>query len=253
MGDFEQVISLIDAYNMLQSDRVNDKEQLVEAILAGYGINLEPEQMEELLANRTMFGLPVDSKVEYIIKQLDEQQVDVLRKVLEQDIHKISKVPNMSDENFVGNSSGVAIKFKLLPFEQNTKNKERYLEKGLRERFEAYNNYLVAINQMSKVPTYDVDIIFKRNLPQNDLENSQMVNNLTGLIDDKTLAGQISFVGNAEEVVEANREEELEKYAGEVGEFGSLEQTADVVGAKVEGEVVKKQETLLEKLSNLLK
>ena len=27
LGDFEPVISLIDAYNLLQSDRVNDKEQ----------------------------------------------------------------------------------------------------------------------------------------------------------------------------------------------------------------------------------
>lgn len=32
-GDFEQQISLIDAYNVLMSDRVNDKEQLVDAIL----------------------------------------------------------------------------------------------------------------------------------------------------------------------------------------------------------------------------
>ena len=32
-GDFEQVISLIDAYNTLQSDRVNDKEQFVDSLM----------------------------------------------------------------------------------------------------------------------------------------------------------------------------------------------------------------------------
>jgi len=199
MGDFEQVISLIDAYNLLQSDRINDKEQLVEAILVGYNVNLEDDQMEKLLINRTMFGLPEDSKVEYLIKTLDEGQVDILRRTLEDDIHKISKVPNMADENFAGNSSGVAIRYKLLAFEQNIKNKERYFEKGLIERIQIYNNYLSAISEMKEVPIYEVDAVFKRNLPQNLLEMSQIISNLRGVVDDGTLIGQIPFVDDVEE------------------------------------------------------
>ena len=35
-GDFEQVISLIDAYDTLESDRINDKTQFTDALL---GIN----------------------------------------------------------------------------------------------------------------------------------------------------------------------------------------------------------------------
>lgn len=212
MGDFEQVISLIDGYNLLQSDRVNDKEQLVEAILVGYNVNLEKQQMQELLENRTMFGLPLDSKVEYLIKAMDEGQVDILRQTLEQDIHKIAKVPNMSDENFVGNASGVAIRYKLLAFEQSVSNKERYFEKGLLERFALYNNYLKSLNKMPVVPVYEVDVVFKRNLPQNDLEISQMINNLAPYVDDETLVGLLTFVNNAKAVVEANRKEDKEKW-----------------------------------------
>lgn len=222
MGDFEQVLSLIDAYNILMSDRVNDKEQLVEAILVGYNVTLEKDQMKDLLENRTMFGLPMDSKVEYLIKALDEGQIDILRQNLENDIHKIAKVPNMSDENFVGNASGVAIRYKLLAFEQSVSNKERYFEKGLLERFEIYNNYLVSITKMSKVPKYEVDVVFKRNLPQNDLEISQMINNLAGFVDDETLVGQVSFVDDAKEVVKKNREEEREKANLEMAQFGSM-------------------------------
>ncbi len=228
MGDFEQVISLIDAYNILQSDRVNDKEQLVEAILVGYNVNLEKPQMAELLENRTMFGLPMDSKVEYLIKALDEGQVDILRQTLEKDIHKIAKVPNMSDENFVGNASGVAIRYKLLAFEQSVSNKERYFEKGLLERFELYNNYLVNINKMSLVPRYEVDVIFKRNLPQNDLETSQMINNLSGFVDDETLVGQISFVDDAKEVVEKKKKESEEEMNKEVAQFATFEPTSNL-------------------------
>lgn len=211
LGDFEPVITLIDAYNLLQSDRVNDKEQLVDAILCMYGMDFDEEQAEMLKASRMLANIPVDGRVEYLVKTLQEGDVDVLRKNLENDIHKISMVPNMSDENFVGNSSGVAIRYKLLAFEQNVKNKERYMEKGLMERFELYNNYLVAISKMSEVPVEEVDAVFTRNLPSNDYEVSQMINNLADFVDSETLISQLSFIKDASEIVEAKKKEDEAK------------------------------------------
>lgn len=211
LGDFEPVISLIDAYNLLQSDRVNDKEQLVDAILCLYGIDFDSEQAEMLKESRMIANIPSDAKVDYLVKTLQENDVDILRQNLEADIHKISMVPNMSDNNFVGNSSGVAIRYKLLAFEQNIKNKERYMEKGLMERFELYNNYLTALSKMSEVPIAEVDAIFTRNLPSNDYEISQMINNLADFIDHETLISQLSFVKNAKEIVEIKKREDEEK------------------------------------------
>lgn len=208
LGDFEPVISLIDAYNLLQSDRVNDKEQLVDAILCLYGMDFDEEQAEMLKESRMLANIPIDGKVEYLVKTLQEGDVDVLRKNLEADIHKISMVPNMSDENFVGNSSGVAIRYKLLAFEQNIKNKERYMEKGLMERFELYTNYLVSIAKMSEVPIEEVDVVFTRNLPSNDYEVSQMINNLSDFVDKETLISQLSFIKDASEIVALKEKEE---------------------------------------------
>jgi SPP1 family phage portal protein len=212
MGDYEPVISLIDAYNTLQSDRINDKEQLVDAILCLYGMDFDEEQADMLKDSRMLANIPTDGKVEYLVKTLHETDVDVLRKNIEADIHKISMTPNMSDENFVGNSSGVAIRYKLLAFEQNIKNKERYMEKGLMERFSIYNNYLVAVSKMTKIiPIEDVDAVFKRNLPSNDLEISQMINNLSDYVDAETLVSQLSFIKDASEIVELKKKEDEEK------------------------------------------
>lgn len=211
LGDFEPVITLIDAYNLLQSDRVNDKEQLVDAILCMYGMDFDDEQAEMLKESRMLANIPVDGRVEYLVKTLQEGDVDVLRQNIENDIHKISMVPNMSDENFVGNSSGVAIRYKLLAFEQNIKNKERYMEKGLMERFKLYNNYLVAISKMSEVPVEEVDAVFTRNLPSNDYEISQMINNLSDFVDTETLISQLSFIKDASEVIEAKKLEDESK------------------------------------------
>lgn len=211
LGDFEPVISLIDAYNLLQSDRVNDKEQLVDAILCLYGMDFDQEQANMLSESRMLANIPSDGRVEYLVKTLQENDVDVLRQNLEADIHKISMVPNMSDNNFVGNSSGVAIRYKLLAFEQNIKNKERYMEKGLMERFKLYNNFLTTRSKMRKVPVEEVDAVFKRNLPSNDLEISQMINNLTDHVDTETLISQLSFVKDASEIVEAKKKEDEAK------------------------------------------
>lgn len=207
LGDFQPVISLIDAYNILQSDRINDKEQLVEAILVGYGFNLTPEQKKDLKNDRMMFGLNKDDKLEYLIKTFNEGDIDVLRKNIENDIHKISMCPNMSDENFIGNGSGVALSYKLLPFEQNTKNKERYFEKGLKERFQLYNEYLSQLSKIPDIPMTDVDVVFKTSLPQNLLETSQIINNLTNLVDKETLIGLLPFVKDASEVIEKVKQE----------------------------------------------
>ena len=211
MGDFEPVISLIDAYNLLQSDRINDKEQLVDAILCMYGMDFDNDQAEMLKTSRMLANLPVDGKVEYLIKTLQEADVDILRQNIESDIHKISMVPNMSDENFVGNSSGVAIRYKLLAFEQNIKNKERYMEKGLMERFKLYNHFLTTISKMSEVPVEEVEAVFKRNLPSNDYEISQMIVNLADYVDAETLISQLSFIKDASEIVELKKKEDEAK------------------------------------------
>lgn len=215
LGDFEPVISLIDAYNLLQSDRVNDKEQLVDAILCMYGIDFDSEQADMLRESRMLANIPTDGRVEYLSKNLQETDVDILRQVLEADIHKISMVPNMADREFANNSSGVAIRYKLLAFEQHVKNKERYFEKGLVERFKLYNTYLATKSQMQLIPIEEIDVTFKRNLPSNDFEISQMICNLADFVDRETLVSQLSFIKDASEIVEMKEKEDnakMDKY-----------------------------------------
>ena len=208
LGDFETVVSLIDAYNLIQSDRVNDREQLVDAILCFYGMKFTPEQMAELKEHRMISNIPMDGKIEYLIKTLNESDTDILRKNIENDIHKISMTPNLADENFANNSSGVAISYKLLAFDQNIKNKERYFERGLMERFRLYNNFLNTKSSMPIVPTEEVDAIFKRNLPRNDYETSQMILNIQGIVDKELLVSQLSFVRDSKETVELAAKED---------------------------------------------
>lgn len=253
LGDYEPVISLIDAYNLLQSDRVNDKEQLVDAILCLYGMDFDDEQAEMLKDSRMLANIPTDGRVEYLVKTLQEGDVDILRQNIENDIHKISMVPNMSDANFVGNSSGVAIRYKLLAFEQNIKNKERYMEKGLMERFELYNNYLTALSKMSEVPIEEVDAVFTRNLPSNDFEISQMINNLADYVDAETLISQLSFVKDASEIVELKKKEDEAKPKNPYDELFNNNQIGDANNEKQDDPMGESQEDTKNTLDDTLK
>lgn len=218
VGDFEPVISLLDAYNILQSDRVIDRERLVDAILAFYGMDLSKDDQEDLQESRTIANVPSDAKIEYIVKNINEADADVLRSAILADIHKISMTPDMSDQNFAGNSSGVALQYKLLAFEQHIKDKERYFESALVHRFRVYNYLLASVNKMKKVEPSEIDVVFRRALPQNDLEVSQMINNLTDIVDRETLVSRLSFVQDAKETVElAQKERETDLKLGNYG------------------------------------
>lgn len=209
-GDFEQEISLIDAYNTLMSDRLNDKEQFVDAFLLLLGIDIDSEQAKKLKAEKILCG-EIDGKAEYLSKSLNEADTEVLRNAIKEDIHKISMVPDLTDAEFAGNMSGVAIKYKLLGFEQNIRNKERLFEKGLRERLEIYIKILSFKSAMADVPVHRIDVEFHRNLPANELELSQMIANLSGLVSDETLLSRVPFVTDAKEEAKLAAKERQKK------------------------------------------
>lgn len=211
-GNFEPVLSLIDAYNTLQSDRVNDREQLADAILVLKNFTLNDKKQGELRDNRLLTSVPADGDAYYLTKPLSEADADILKHSVADDIHKFSKTPNLSDENFVGNSSGVALNYKLLAFEEETKTRERHIEKGLKKRLRLYfnlaNNLTANAGGKTIKDIAKVDVVFNRNLPKNDFETSQMIVNLQGIVKDEYLVKQLSFVDSAEKALVENQPDE---------------------------------------------
>ncbi len=197
-GDFEQVTSLIDAYNTLQSDRVNDKEQFVDAILLIKGQVLGDSSTEESETYKAIkeFGvMTIDDggDAKWLTRQFDESSVDILRKALENDIHKFSGVPSMSDISFSGNASGVAMRYKLLAFEQMTKIKERYFSEGLKLRLKMISNALFTMSAI-KTDTEDIEILFTHSLPENEAELAQTANLLKDIVPGDKLMKLLPFI-----------------------------------------------------------
>ncbi len=197
-SDFGQVTGLIDAYNLLQSDRVNDKEQFVDAILLikGQILGDTPDEESETYRAIREFGVMTmddGGDARWLTRQLDEGSVELLRKSLESDIHKFSGVPCMDDVNFSGNASGVALRYKLLAFEQLTKIKERYFAEGLRLRLKMISNAMFALSGIQIDPS-DLEIFFTHSLPENETEMAQTVSLLKDIVPREKLMKLIPFV-----------------------------------------------------------
>lgn len=214
-GDFVRVISLIDAYDLLESDRVNDKQQFADALLVltgCVGFNESADATDtrtpaERLRENKLISLPdKDASAQWLTKQLNEADADVLRNALKSDIHKFSMVPDLTDEQFAGNSSGVAMKYKLLGLEQLTKVKERWFREALRTRLRLFSNFLNLLGGQA-LDADAVQMTFTRSLPINELETAQMVQALKGIVPDEILVKQVPFVQDADAAMEMMKQQ----------------------------------------------
>ncbi|MDA9472826.1 phage portal protein [Enterococcus sp. 5H] len=203
-GDFEQALTLIDAYNILQSDRLNDKEAFVDAILFIQGFSLEDGAGQQLQEDKILQA-PGDKNTTaagYLTKELNEDGVTLLRSSLLDDIHKITYVPNMNDEKFSGNVSGEAMKYKLFGLLQLMSVKSRYMIKGLRQRLEIFAH--IENVKGKAIDVTGTKIKLKPNLPINtsDIVNQIVSAHQAGILPLKLLLSWLPDIDDVEEVLE---------------------------------------------------
>ena len=212
-GDFEGVITLVDAYNKSQSLTLDDMEDFTDAflILKGMG-GTDVNDVKELRRNKVI-SLDDGGNAEWLIKNINDTYVENVKTRLQKDIHKFSNIPDMSDESFTGNTSGVAIKYKLIGLEQIRSRKEREFKKGLQRRIELISN-IRQLKSQTPIDFRDIEITFTANIPANTEEQANIVKSLTGLVSQKRLLSLLPFVTDpAEEMEELRKEDEADKAA----------------------------------------
>ena len=223
-GDFEGVVSLIDAYDKMESDSLDDFDYFVDAYLVLSGLNADSEDVARMKENRIIL-LDQDSDAEWLIKNGDSSGTDSVKTRIDKDIHKFAQVPDMTDEAFAGNASGVAIKYKTMPMENLVAVKERKFKKGLQKRIEL----IFAILGL-KGSTHDwraIDITFTRNLPTNETELAQMVSVLDGIVSSETLLSQLPFVDNIDDELDRLKEQKEENMAAFYNESENFLEDSD--------------------------
>ncbi|MGH0775283.1 phage portal protein [Bacillus mobilis] len=199
-GDFEKVVPLIDAYDKAVSDQVNDMEYMADSFLVLKNVSVDADDIRDMKNNRT---LVLDSVVEgagasaeWLVKKTDNATIESYKNRLQQDIHKFSYTPDLTDTNFGSNLSGISLQYKFMGLEQICGNKERLFKMSLVERVTLIANIL-NIKGGNYSPS-EVEMQFTRNLPFNLPEKVQLVKDLYGILPNDTLLAQLPFVLDAQ-------------------------------------------------------
>jgi len=222
LSDFESIIELQDAYNSLLSDRQDNQDSFAQAmlVLAGSALGHTQEEMKEgkkFLKKTKILQVDEDTVAQYLVKTTDEAGVQVIQDQLASDIHKFAMVPDLSDEQFAGNASGVAMAYKLFGTDQVVSKKQSMMQRGFTIRCKLYD---YRINNPSLNPSYtylaDVEnmtITFNLNSVQ-DL--SYIATALSQLVTSKVLSLQtartlVSAIPDPDEETERVRQESEEE------------------------------------------
>ena len=120
---------------------------------------------------------------------------------LEKNIYTFSQVPNLSDESFAGNLSGVAIRFKLFGLETKCIIKERKMEKAIRELVRVLS-VPIHVSTGKEIDLMNLKVEFTRNVPNNLTEIVDTVAKLDGKVDKETLLSLLPFIDNPKEVLD---------------------------------------------------
>lgn len=205
MGDFEAEISLIDAYDSAQSDTANYMNDLNDALLFISG-DLKSAELNDpknvALMKEANFllaesGMTADGKqtnvdAKFLYKQYDVAGTEAYKDRILNDIHLLSKVPNINNLNFNSTSSGIALLYKMIGLEQSRMFKISFYTRALKRRYELISN----IHKAVSAPAIEADKLtftFHANIPQDIWAEIKAFIDAGGFISQKTLADNTTF------------------------------------------------------------
>lgn len=211
-GDYEPVLSLQDAINQTLSDRVKDKNRFASAMIVAKGMIFgetadEVDETITKLKDQEYVSIPRDADLSYLVKTFDESGVQVLVDDIKSDLHKISRIPDLSDQAFASNSSGVAIKFKLQGLNNLAQSLISMFHKGFTRRCKLYN-YSMFGEQGANID--EMGITFRFDIPADLINEANALNTYyqAGVISRRTAVENCPYVEDADKELERIEEEE---------------------------------------------
>ena len=192
---FDQIITLQDAYNELLSAEVDDFQSFADSYLVLKGMmGTDPEDLADMKRNRALL-LDSDADASYLTKNISDTQIENMLNNINDAIHKIANSPDFNSDKFMA-QTGIAMRFKLVQFENASSAIEAEMRKALQRRIELI--CAIANLKGSESVWRDIKITFTRNLPTNLTETAQVVNSLRGLVSDQTLLSLLPFVEDSQ-------------------------------------------------------
>ena len=181
-------------------------QSVANAFLALYGMQ-GTTQKDIDQANRTrILSLSEGGRAEFVVKNLNHEALGQLEENLRRSIFQLSMTPDLSDQAFSGNVSGVAMQYKLWGIEQVRSAKERSFTDGLRLLLAALSGGMKVLG--GNADFNEGTITFYKNLPQNHAELAETLLSLSPILSQRTILEQLPWVSDPEEELKRRAEEQ---------------------------------------------
>ena len=202
---FDCVLTLQDASNELVSAEIDDYSAFCDAYLTLVGVDADVDDIAAMKENRVLV-LPEGATAAWLTKNANDAQVENILKRIHESIYRIAQCPDFSSESFVGGvSSGIAIQYRLTGMETRAGKIEAVMKKALQRRVEIICG--IASLKLGESVFRDIQIEFKRNIPEDVTSTINMINALKGTVSDATLLSQLDFIPDVNAELEALQEQ----------------------------------------------
>lgn len=202
---FDCIMSLQDSANELLSAEIDDYSAFCDAYLLLLGVDADAEDIAEMKQNRVLV-LPEGAGASWLTKNASDAQVENILKRIHDSIYRIAQCPDFSSETFVGGvSSGIAIRYRLTGMETRASKICSAMEKALQRRVEIICG--IASLKLGEDVFRDINIDFKRNIPEDLTATINLINSLKGSVSDATLLAQLPFIDDVNAELEALQEQ----------------------------------------------
>lgn len=222
IGDYEPQYSIIDGYDKGQSNTGNDVDYFADSYLAlvGAGGGLESIGSEEPdedgnraaknLKEHKLLFLDEGGQAFFIEKNPNDTATENYKNRLFKDLFFLSQVPALTDENFSGNLTGVAIRYKLTGLEELAIMKENNFQAAQHKMIKLITDYLNTIQNKEYDPE-QVTQKYTRNFIDNESEIISNVTQLENVVSKETQLNMLpqTIVDNAQEELDRMEAERI--------------------------------------------
>ena len=196
-GSYENVINLIDTYELMLSDTANTINYFSDCYLVLTGMQeTNADDIAKMKNNRVLL-VPEGCEASFLTKNVEENYNENMLKRLQEQIFTIACTPLLSDSSFSSNSSGVAIQFKLFAMEKSVQLKENIFRAGFNTMFNRIRDMLNLMERRSYTEDDKVIQTYTRSLPMDLSSLSDSISKLKDVVSRRTLMTQLEFVSDA--------------------------------------------------------
>lgn len=215
-----KIRTLVEEYDSALSRKANQVDYFDQAYLKIIGVPLERDKRtgEPILnigANKILYSPDTEAAngtIDFISKPDGDNMQENMLNRLKDDIFQTAMVANLNDDTFSGNSSGVAIRYKLLPMQNQAAVEERKFTIALR-------NLLASVLSLGKVigttdaqqVRKDLKFQFVRNIPLDIANEAQAAATMNGIVSRETQLSTLSFVDDPKAEMKRMDDEQKEQ------------------------------------------